>query len=528
MIQNGVLGTKYLLKYLENGDVDYLDIAKSFSSEIKLWAAITMYTSNNDDVFEHIPEHLLASIFNCEPIVKHDGHLYIDDGSDYEYGRGFSSNSSVGYKEHFRHIRNSLAHGNFTFADDMIFIDNPRFNYHAEFDLEWLLSLTLTCLSSRHLTLIKGLTNIQILGNDDESDNVFDLINNHQVVFLVSTLTTSEAGRVANYFDIDKKSQDKLSFFDVQGVISNIISSDLNLYPSEKFYPALLQVIKKVNNKYGRIMEFNVHNVDINNTPFASSPVFLNLSLRNQLQVVVDYVNGFDKTLGTTVSFKRILSYLKYLEEKKVPSDIEEFCFDFAKPFLLQTYANVLLVGLIRQVGLDTSNAMFDKYESKMQLSFVHAKNVYKERLKVLKRSYDSLKDNGDEGPELRKIAQMTARNNRYLDEVLVSDLKTSFFRCLRNGLIHNNISIEGDEVTIIDKERELELPFYSKKHQEKVYRTFEFKNPVYSITMKISDFIDLLDELYASVGVQTDINIAQYRQRVKMSESVKDWFPND
>lgn len=69
-VEKASLGTRYLLKYLENKKPVYFDVVKNCISEVRFWALVMHFCNNMDDLFKELPDEIIAKVFKSEKIAK--------------------------------------------------------------------------------------------------------------------------------------------------------------------------------------------------------------------------------------------------------------------------------------------------------------------------------------------------------------------------------------------------------------------------------------------------------------------------
>ena len=104
-VEKAALGIRYLIRYAKEPNPDYFTVIQDCVKEIKLWCLITLFTNNIDDLWENVPDFIYEDLFLMKRIETVEGVL--------DYGKGFSSNSNLTFREQFKMIRDKLAHQNF-------------------------------------------------------------------------------------------------------------------------------------------------------------------------------------------------------------------------------------------------------------------------------------------------------------------------------------------------------------------------------------------------------------------------------
>ena len=88
-IEKASLGTRYLLKYIDNRNTVYFDVIKDCISDMKFWALLMHFCNNMDELFELIPEDIIKRVFECAEIAKMTDVLSDTKSVSFEYGKGF-------------------------------------------------------------------------------------------------------------------------------------------------------------------------------------------------------------------------------------------------------------------------------------------------------------------------------------------------------------------------------------------------------------------------------------------------------
>ena len=155
--QRGLIGLNYLIKYIKKRDKCYLSIVKENIFAIRFWTLITLLQNNHELIFSEIDSDTLNDLFNLVPIMRNNSKLLFDDGSYYDYGNGYKSNSNYDYLTQFKLIRNAIAHNEYEIADNMIKVSDKRYGFEAIFDYKWFETAILCTLSNRNYQFKAGL-----------------------------------------------------------------------------------------------------------------------------------------------------------------------------------------------------------------------------------------------------------------------------------------------------------------------------------------------------------------------------------
>jgi len=493
-----ITGIKALINYIDTKDEKYVPLILDNVSSIKFWAIFTMFMTNNDDIFDSISPHLLEKIFTLKKIKRPESYLKIEDESYYDYGFGYKSNINNNYLIQLKIIRNSFAHNKFMFDKDIITIENQ--NFKAVFDIKWLEALILVCLAHKLSGIEKNLSVTQIVSIREiiKDENIFDIVQNKKVLFIKLTLLNDNLevlNKIFNQFKHITEEEKNFEFLRDMVFLEikfNMLNKDLSI----PFEMALAHELKKINKKYDKIMKVEIDSINLKKYPFINNEEFLNLSLIEQLQSIIDYFACFEKSRYNTISLKQILNFLYCLENNINPGKLFEFSFHNSRDFLIKIYALIAFINRPKEAFLK----VLEDNEANITYGYKHAKNVYLEILKVIKRSLESIKDYPLCENDLARLKKIKRRVENNLTMVLDNNPKKIITHKIRNALVHNHIEYENDLIILYDLEKNYKLPFYTKKTQEKEYREFSFKSKVFEIKMSKKDFESLIDDLFISL----------------------------
>ena len=147
---------------------------------------------------------------------------------------------------------------------------------------------------------------------------------------------------------------------------------------------------------------------------------------------------------------------------------------------------------------------------------YVYAKNVYKEYLRVLKRSYDEAilycapKDYSNYLVGLIKYYQ------KLLDDVLDGESDKHLFWNLRNATTHNQIEFKDGFIRFYITGKHIHLYHYHKKKKEWVPKDFSNNETIWEMKIKEEELLHLLDLLSKYQNIPTSINISKLKRRKK------------
>ncbi|MEG1009605.1 MAG: hypothetical protein RSF67_07340 [Clostridia bacterium] len=525
--KNGILGIKHLIKYIDTADKSNLDIVLSYSTEIRFWLLFTLYTSNTEELFQEIPEYILKEVFEMHLISECHNKFDIKNKKYYEYGTGIKTTGPViPYIKQFKIIRNCLAHNAFIINGTEISIDDRNNNYTAIFDIKWFETLTICSLSNNQYTIKKDMQDISLVCYEKESNDTLEKFKNsikaNNILFLRTILKTESVEKINNVFNMNGAlTKEKCSFDMIKSALSSRLTERVNGSPylSKTTKNALTEVeIKNLNLLYGSVMELSLVPINPDNLSIINEPGFEKLQFLDKLQSIIEFIVCENKVKDNAISIKRLLDVLNELENNQEISDFHNFNLRYSRDVLLKTYANIILTGFIQK---DNNTLLTEDvlglFNSVMSFSFRHAKRIYSDIIKFINRSIEDSSKISLTIKEIQNTKKMQSSYENRQEESNSDKPENVFLKKLRNSLIHDNIEFTETKVKVIDKERFIELPFYSKKTGKKEMRTIEPKGEVYECIMPKKEFELMLDYICDLLGVKTTIDKPLIRSKKKL-----------
>lgn len=498
------IGVRHLINYIETKDKSNFLIVKENIFEVKLWALITFFCNNIDEFIDKIPDFILDSIFLMKPLEVIESEELNGERVTELYGRGYQSNFDFPFREQFEIIRGCLSHCHFSYEDGMISIYNKR-GFRAKFDIIWLERLVKTVLSSKKLSLQKGMSDVSALcfvcKNDCTAEDFklfceCGLIN----LYKVTSLTSSKA-TIAGALNIPFLSADKITFELIfQSAIVMMRQNRILITDNRE------NILNQINLYFKEIEELFGNKIRLELLPFEVSNIeridesFETLSFKDKLQYLLRKGKCEDPYMYNGIMLAYLLDLLKEIESDEY-KDISLLGINDAYDFLLKTYANVFFAGF-KQGYLVYDPKLIISYGG--QVRFVHAKNIYKEYIKVLKKSIAEM-----DQYKIYKRFKLDAMKElelytKLLEEAVAGDAYTDFGWKMRNSLIHNQIEMLGDNWRFFTTGKNLRVKHYNKKKEEWELKDFVNTRPIWEMTISKYSLLQLVDCLFLNIGVDT------------------------
>ena len=514
-IAKASLGTRYLLKYIENNNDAYLSVVKNCLPEIKFWALHMVLCNNYDTLFASIPEHVISKVFTCQSIKNIHDVLDLDNMgsySYYDYGKGYHSNIDGDYNTQLRFIRNALAHNSFTFDGKKISINYSEQDFKATFDINWLETVVKCLLSSSNYTLKKGITDHVVINLDNSGSSASDiasLVENNMLHLLKITCSMENFMVIAQKFPRLVSYKDHISFDEIKLCFLRILNSKVQEKSQsasvEDSFIETLNLLKKV---YRGI--FNIENVNISKS-ILEDPKFQELDIADGCYFLVNEYNKDDRVCENAIDLKMLLEALSSIENNESITKKGAYALNDCKFYLIRLYSHIFFVSGISNAH--KSWQVLDEFADDIRVSYVHAKNVWSEYIKKISNALDTLQN---ANASFKVIAKWKRQLKMYEDRLkTISDpsLNNTLYR-IRNSLVHDNVEIKDDNIVFYGEEPVIELPRLKKKTNEIVAVPWQNKSRTYEITIPIAKYLEIIDRMYTNNDIEISVNIAKYRQR--------------
>ena len=202
-----------------------------------------------------------------------------------------------------------------------------------------------------------------------------------------------------------------------------------------------------------------------------------------------------------------VINLLKILNQLDHLSKDNLYILRDAKNFLVKVYANILFCDY--PIFEKESNLVWElqkKYS--FDIHFVHAKNVYKDYIRVFKRSYEeAVKYQAAKG-YLSYLLGMMRYYNHLLEEAIDGLDDKRLFLNIRNAITHNQIEFSHDQIKLYITGRNIHLKHYKKGS----WIPKEFKNNriIWEMIMNYEEFLQMLDELFSFRQIPTTLHLSK------------------
>ena len=484
------LGIRYLLKYANKPNPIYLEVIKESRDEVKLWCLLTLFNNNMDGLWENVPNFVLEKVF-----------------LDLTPERIYHSLSKLGLKEQFKKIRDKLAHKSFRFQDGYIYIGDDEETY---FNLNWFSDLVLSTVANCRGELKKGMSDIVNLSfvpkNKDDTMDFKEAWDLGYILFCQVKLMSSNASLMASYLNNPNIPSEKytfdLIFLNVQREIGKF---SLSLTKEvQDVWRQFKDYLQKIQNDFGNFISLEILdkeklNINLNSDGFEA------LSYEGKLQYLINKIRLKDIYSGNAIFVNAIL---KVLDGDGCDVD-DIYILRDLKDYLLKVYANILFAGVYVYADSDGDLKKYLALNFSFDAHFVHAKNIYKDYIKAIKRSYEEVCLY--KGPEEYKnyLLGLIRNYTNLLDEVLKEEDDKRLFWNIRTAIVHNQIEFLENKVRMYITGRDIHLKHYQKKKQTWVDKEFKNKRVIWEMEIDKDEFIRMMDKLYelANIPIQTNIS---------------------
>lgn len=503
-VNKASLGIRYLIKYLENGRIENFDVVKDCMKEVELWCLITFFSNNIDTLFEFIPDYVLENIFKMTPTEKVDLKKL--------FGKGFKTTGTLNYKEQYKIIRDCLAHGRFTYDNGIIKVRSKEKDYEAIFDLLWLEKLVGTTLKNKNFALQKGMYDIVVSSAVDpmniNNQNLQELGEKGFIQFYKITSLTSNKETMASNIRGGEFTSDEITFNLIIEIVQGIAMKEqiYSCAPPQENIRKIKETCKSIEKFLGNKVSVELLPLHISDTLMADED-FRNLNVFDKFA----YITLFNKYKDNdeNYNFEMVNNLINLFEgmEDGTLKPLSLFILRDAGNFLLKVYSNIFF------------NTYRDDYAYDVALKhgalckFVHARKIYEEYLKQLRKSYDEIETyNGF--PYKRFVIGEMDNYSRLLDEVINNEVGLNFSWKMRNSITHGQIEFTSDDVKFYTTGKNIKIPRYNKKKKEWEKREFVNTKHIWELNINKQSLLKMLDELFRINGIEISVNISKYIKR--------------
>lgn len=480
----GYLGIRYLMQYAKSFDENSFLMVQECASEIRLWCLLTLLCNNIDGLWDKVPDFLYEEFF-------------LQKDQDGDYGKEYHTNIDLTCKEQFKRIRDKLSHMMFTYHESVIYLDDGTY-----FDLAWFEKLVLTVLSSTKNDLVKGMSDISVISVIPKNvvpdfKQFWDL---GLIQFYRMEILTSNKKNLANYFRNSHLKEEHYTFNliceSVKDQIAHL-SIPLNITKDE-YIQRLEKAFRALEKQFGNYIKLEL----VPNGLFEeikNVPSFDKMSYVGKLQYFINKLK-----LKDTYSYNSIItrSILNVLNMKK-PNIDQVFILKDAFDFLLKVYAHILFSCLYVKEDKNKEFKSYLQENFSMDMHFVHAKNVYKDYLRVIKRCYDEVVEYHGPLEYKRHLALLIKQYTQLLDDALNNRVSTHMFWNIRNAIVHNQVQFIDGKIRLYITGREIPLKHFSKKKSLWEIKTFKNNQVIWELIMNKKVFLEMLDEMYSMIDFE-------------------------
>ena len=508
------LGTRYLINYIDNRNSVYLDVVKNCITEVKFYAILMHFCNNMDELFENIPDGILTRVFECRDIVLKN-IFNSSKNNKFNYGNGIKLNVSGKYRWQLKLIRNNLAHGNYTFDGKIITITDN--NYKVVFDIKWLESLTLCILANQNYLIKKGITDYGIISlvnmEGKTAMNIEALRDLGYLQMLKIECITDDIDVILKKFPKLEALKNRITFDALKTIVITTLKSQMQRYT---FYDnsinAFLKAFRDLSKAFAGIFKLSLVPID---SKALKDSNFLNLALDDACDYLTNEANALDKVMNNTINLKSILELLDKIANNIEFSSKDEYSINNYRFFLLRVYGYILFKNYLNKRN---SEDIFLEFWEYITGNYVHAHKVWQEYIKKINNAILVLKDNGQSSSQINywedKLQLYKGRIQNY------NNGNKQIFNNFRNSLTHGLVEERGSDLVFYGEEPKIFLPKLKKKTKEIVEVEFQNKDRIFELRIDKDIYLQLLDRLYESCGIEIKVNIAKYRKRKNYLES--------
>lgn len=519
--KDGLIGLNYLIKYIRERNKEYLINVKENKDAIKFWVLVTLLQNNHELIFDEIDDDTLNELFTLKPIKKNKTVLLFDDGSVYDYGIGYKSNSNLGYRLEFKIIRNAIAHNDFEINNGIIHIFDKRFNYDAIMDYKWFETAIVCSLSNRNYQFKSGLNEAFLVSaNNDGTPSkefLFKTLEEKTSGIIKVTLTTNSVERACKSLKI--KYKENLKFYNLFIFIKSLLQKRVDKYvpnhldrpiSDKEFINYITMGLKELNTelKDSFKLEYIPFTLEfakdiINNENFDKLPSF-----EKQMEFLFDhYKRKYFPELENTLAYKYLMDIFIILDNNMEIDNMHELYLDDMYNLLIKSLGNLVFNSILsnyKQGFITLNNNIFNKYQSKLNYDFGHAKNYYKEYIKKLNNTLEDVKNNGfpiEKTKELSRIKERLLVLNQKIDLINKGQSPEIFFTQLRNIFAHGYCDTSKDLLKLYDKDINRYYYKYSKSKKCWEEKTLGDNPIIFNMDMSYETFMSIINDICKKLG---------------------------
>ena len=509
-IEKASLGTRYLLKYIDNRNTVYFDVIKDCISDMKFWALLMHFCNNMDELFELIPEDIIKRVFECAEIAKMTDVLSDTKSVSFEYGKGFHSTMKDNYRTQLRLIRNCLAHGYFEFDGKTINVFHSDTKFKATFDIKWFDTLVMCLLSNANYVFKKGIVDYTMVNIDGREKDFKTLYENGDIKLIKLTCVTDDTKVIESKFAKLSKYKGQINFDKMKTVFLRL----LNAKTKERAvmvgkHETFLETLKLLQKVFKGIFKIEIEKID---DKYLSDPEFLKFDFKEACDYLTNKYNQEDKVKRNTIELKSILEILDKIAGGESLTQEEEYSLQDWQFFLLKLYGYILFASGDRNEKY--MRKVFDEFLRDMHFDYVYAHRVWMEYIKKISKSIDVLKEAKASAHQIElwkeRLGLYQSRMKGYMD----TREYYNPFRKLRNALTHGLVEERNGDIVFYGEEPAIKVPRLKKKTGEIVEVSFQNNGRTFELTINKEVYLQMLDRLYGDSGIDISVNIAKYRQR--------------
>lgn len=505
IVENGAIGINGLLKYAIDNDSRHLSVVKDYAEDIR-FLLLTQLLNNNIGNQE-IPFHILETIFEKEkqPDILRE-----------KCGEGYYSKTNFNYKTQLKFLRNALTHNHFSIDRHLISVWHVKMPYHATFDIKWLRALTNYVLGGDEYNLKKGMQEWIVIDESDvpEDDNAafFDAINKKRIFLIQLEAQTSSQNNLKELLGYEGNAEE-ISFSvlcdilkkEIIASISDLNAKDFNLI--ERAW----NVVNDICSVFNGAIKAQFVVIDPN-LSILKMPNFDKLPKSKKIKMLSIMFSTMSKAKWNRQNLDCMFDLLDKIEAGEEFDEFDEICLNLSRELLIKTYASILFNYLKVNDKSATKSTALTGYLDKIDMRYIHARNVYKEIIKKLTFAISESDKYGESSIGTRRLKNMLYIYNRKLREVEIEPIESALFRHIRNAVVHDYVFIDGDEwetenIKFYDAEPVLHIPKYNKKKGIWEEKSFERNVPLFEMNMRYKDFFEFLSLVYELNGIPVNDN---------------------
>lgn len=508
-IKKAALGIRYLLKYASHPNMAYFSVIKECTQEIKLWSLLTFFSNNMDDLWREVPDFLLEDLFLMRKMETQEGMI--------DYGSGYHSSSKLPFKDEFKRIRDLLSHMKFIYQDHLVYLEDE---YQTVFDVSWLENFVLSTVSNSKNSLKKGMSDIVLFNLVPQRPDIplsFPLFWDLGLIqFLKITLLKGNKETVALLFHQSQIPTERYTFdLLFQAVKLELQKHRLPLNVTfEEMIAQANQLFRMIEKKYQNSVKIEFVS-DLTFPAVINEEAFEELSYQGKLQYLISRLKMKENHAYNAIITHNMMDILKEIDQDIYHKD-HLFILRDAKDFLMKVYAYLLFscIYVAEDYNVFLKQELQEKFN--MNMHFVHARNIYTDYIKQIKKSYEEICTYHGGRDEKERLLELIHQYTKLLQEASQNEVDKRLFWNLRNAFVHDQIEFEGEQVRIFITGKDIPLKHYRKKNGEWVIKTFQNHRVIWELVMKQDEFIEMLDYLYQKADILTQTNISKLIRRKK------------